>query len=445
MLYEIIPGRPRRIDFQIVQDRTRIPMLECLYWDAWELTEQSEKLRARLMAALSIMRVVLPHHMLAIGPRCWPDAPGLDLGLLVQLLAHAGLLVPPPGVQLIGWGQIDGAGLKPAAGAYALADVAAADGPVWLLAPAVDPRVATIPGVRVFDVRTLDDLLQPLESREVSELDPYTQGTIRAFEGDPPDPEIARTIEVAIAGRFQALLIGRSDVLGDWEGYAAAVLPPRTAVQARACAARSSCFADKMMPADLDSPVVKVDASMAVSRLRSRHEPGSSKHRLGDVAAAHEGLLLINRVDDLGERTASAIGDVILRCGEFFGGERLDTRTTMIAAMPPCACTLRRCWCQPVQLQTIRSRVRRGLPRLDLFGSTNWRARSIFMAPPTVRVRIERAWRRQDAELGEGARFGDLGSASINHVARVLELLDVELGPRTQYEAEARCLTNTPW
>lgn len=440
MLYEIIPGGVEQINVQIIQDQTRIPMLELQDWD--EYGENSVILRERLMAALALARVVLPHHVLVTGPKRWPDAPGLELGLLVRLLEISGAISVPPGVRLLGWGSLDGVELLGAPGAYALARAAAAEGPVWLIAPRVDPRVSAIPGVRVFDARSLADLLAPLETREIFDADPYSGGTPHVFDGDPPEPEIMRAIEVAIAGRFAALIVARDNALGDWRGYAAAVLPLRSPEHAREGAARASCYGLALAD-DLAAPVVHVTPATKVKALRSNHIGEHAKRQLGVLARAHGGLLICEGVDEYATNVIQFIGDAFARRGEYFGGKQLETRPAMVAAMPPCTCTLPRCWCPPALTSATRSHVRRSLRRLDLYGAPGWWSRPIFMSPAVVRERIAQAWRFQDAELGEGNRYGDQ-APSIAAVVKVLKQLDPG-APEGAHETEARALTKAPW
>ena len=65
MLYEIIPGAARKLDAKLVQDRTRIPMLELRDWDLHHGIDFGTHLHARMMAGLA---TALPIAISSVSP-----------------------------------------------------------------------------------------------------------------------------------------------------------------------------------------------------------------------------------------------------------------------------------------------------------------------------------------------------------------------------------------
>ena len=317
---------------------------------------------------------------------------------------------------------LDG-GLRPVAGALAVAQSLRARGVRGLVLPAANAGEATlVPGLEVYPARTLVEAVAQMEAggrgaAPPADLEALLTASPRS-EADLADVagqgSVKRALEIAVAGAHNVLMqgppgAGKTMLARRLPG----IMPPLTPAEAVEVTRIHSVAG--LLPAGVPLVVRRPFRAPHHSISSPGLIGGGGTPRPGEVSLAHLGVLFL---DEFPEFRLSALEGLRqpLEDGEVTISRRLQSvtypaRLMLVAAMNPCPCGFRgdpqrECDCLPQRLRTYRSRLSGPLlDRIDLrlevprVAPRDRRAAGRGESSAVVRERVLAARRRQQARF----------------------------------------------
>jgi magnesium chelatase family protein len=350
---------------------------------------------------------------------------GLDLAIAAALLAASGQLKPEvlDGVALSGELALDG-GIRPAAGALAMAEKARERGARALVIASPNSAEAALGGATVIGVSRLEELRVLGTDDEPAAAEPLC---ISANGSTPSLPDLAdvrgqpvlrRALEVAAAGGHSLLMVGPP---GAGKSMAARRLPsllpplaPEEAIEVVRVA--GAC----------GGPVRQ--ASAGVRPFRAPHHTisaaglvgGGNPPRPGEATLAHRGVLFLDELPEYRRDAIEALrqpleeGRVLLARARH--AIELPCSFQLIAAANPCPCghgeNSPACRCPALSIRRYSTKLTGALAdRIDISLQVDQPDTAALRGPvgeasASVRERVIEARQRQRRRLGTGCNAG---------------------------------------
>lgn len=384
---------------------------------------------SRVRAAVEDAGLAIPQRRWTINltPAWLPKTgSGFDIGIAVAQLAAVGELPTRVVESVVHIGELglDGA-VRPVTGVLPMVAAAAAAGMRVVVVPAANAsEAALVPGVQVFGVASLRELIALHRAVEVGATPAALRPSPVRQPSEPvPDlcdlvgqPEARAALEVAAAGRHHMLMVGAP---GAGKTMLAerlpGILPPLARTEALEVTAVHSVLGL------LDSAHSLVDRPPFVAphhgaSMAAVIGGGSTRVRPGAVSRAHRGVLFLDETPEFkrdvldGLRQPLESGEVVIARAE--RQTRLPARFQLVAAANPCPCGLgigkgERCECTALARRTYFSKLSGPLldridVRVTLFPVTR-----VALAGPPGEPTLEVAGRVQAARARAAQRWAD--------------------------------------
>ncbi len=351
------------------------------------------------------------------------EGPAYDLPMALGILVASSQLAAEvlEGALTVGELSLDGS-LRHVRGVLSVADMARHDNISALYVPAMDaPEAALIPGVPVYPVASLEELVAHLRGHtRITPLD-----ISLAMLTQPPPPVVdfseiqgqehaKRALEVAAAGGHNLMMVGPP---GSGKTLMARALPgilPELALEEALEITRIYSVADQL-PSDL--PLIQHRPFRAPHHTISNAGLVGGGHwpRPGEISLAHRGVLFLDELPEFNGRVLEVmrqpLEDKIVTISRAQGSLTFPAAFTLLAAMNPCPCGYagdpeRQCSCSAGSIERYRKRISGPLlDRIDLHIEVpRVPFEKLTRAMPgestaAIRARIEAARRRERARL----------------------------------------------
>lgn len=403
--------------------------------------------RERVRSALANCGLDFPNNKritVNLAPADLPkDSGRFDLPIALGILAAAGQLDP---VRLDAFefaGELSlGGQLRPVRGALAMALAARQAGlPRALVLPLASAQeAACVPGVRVYGVEGLMDVVQALLPQQPEDAQAWQPLPPTLGRGQPAAlPDMAdvkgqatarRALEIAAAGGHSLLLVGPPGAGKSMLAQRlAGLLPPMDPDQALESAAIASLVGRFVPERWAQRPTCAPHHTASAVALVG----GGSPPRPGEISLAHGGVLFLDELPEFPRSALEALREPLetgsIRIVRAAQQAEFPARFQLVAAMNPCPCgylgsTVRACRCSPDQVARYQARISGPLlDRIDLqVEVTALPAADLVLAPAgepsaTVAARVRAA--RIRAQDRQGCPNHDLVGALIDTHCRI--------------------------
>ncbi|MBN1875819.1 MAG: YifB family Mg chelatase-like AAA ATPase [Anaerolineae bacterium] len=352
------------------------------------------------------------------------EGPAYDLPIAIGVLM-ASRQLPPPALDkalLMGELSLDGT-LRHVRGVLPMADMARNHEIETLYVPVMDaPEAALIPGLQVYPVKSLSDLVAHLQG--FAPLTPYLADD-HYFEQQPlplavdfaeikGQEHAKRALEVSAAGGHNLMMIGPPGAGKTLMARAIPGILPHLALDEALEVTRIYSVADQLPP---DTPLIQVRPFRAPHHTISHAGLVGGGHwpRPGEISLAHRGVLFLDELPEFSRRVLEVLRqpmeDKIVTISRAQGSLTFPASFMLVAAMNPCPCghygdPERACTCSTGSIQRYRQRLSGPLldridlhievPRVAYDKLTN---KAVGESSAAIRARIEAARERQRARL----------------------------------------------